>query len=255
MIPRYQIDDNCVSVGHSLKEHVLSNLLKYGAIVLQDVDVSTDDSTLSVAGAIGSLKLGIDENLSGPMLMNIRYDSTKTPNGQRPAYFTDDFFPLHTDLSYVPNPPRFLLVHCLHPAPAGEGLTLLSDCAQAFDLITKEARLILASRVFSFAYPPGCLAGNSDVFPVYLDSPDYNLWRFRKDGMSYPEDAVKAVAEFQNALEKVSFKIPLKTGDLLIVDNHRVAHGRTAFGPDKDGQYKRHLRRVYAQDNNRLGRH
>jgi hypothetical protein len=41
--------------------------------------------------------------------------------------------------------------------------------------------------------------------------------------------AIDALLHFDRALTSVSYEYPLKKGDLVLIDNHRVAHGRRAF--------------------------
>jgi len=54
------------------------------------------------------------------------------------------------------------------------------------------------------------------------------------------------VDEFDRALRGVVATHLLITGDLMVIDNHRMAHGRTAFQADPD-RAQRHLRRSYAR--------
>ena len=63
--------------------------------------------------------------------------------------------------------------------------------------------------------------------------------------MLTPSAAVGAVARLQDCLHFVHHEIALEAGDLLIIDNHRVAHGRSHF-MDTAGGPKRHLLRSYA---------
>jgi alpha-ketoglutarate-dependent taurine dioxygenase len=191
--------------------------------------------------------LQIPEDLAGPPVMDLRYDSAKTSVDGRPAYFTSDRFPLHTDLSYVPLPPRILLMQCVHPGFPGEGDTLLSDCRLAQESLTIGAVRTLEGKWFRFHFPPGCQTGNSGLQSILRTSGSRKLWAFRRDGMEIPAHAQSAVQALVEALEASMIKIRLDRGDLLIVDNHRVAHGRTAFHATGNGP-ARHLRRTYSQD-------
>jgi alpha-ketoglutarate-dependent taurine dioxygenase len=202
---------------------------------------------LEVSELIGSLELDIDPNLSGPTVMDLLHDSKKASVAAHPAYFTVDAFPLHTDLSYVRNPPKFLLIHCVTPAPAGEGATLLADCSRAYGDLSEDSRSKLSQPLFLFRHPPGCPAGEQDQLAVHCVQDASEFWRFRPDIMEPRSDANGAVDEFSSALQSMVVSIWLLRGDMLIVDNHRLAHGRTAFRPAQDLERRRHLRRCYAQ--------
>lgn len=228
-------------------ETLLVALAATGIVLLRNLDPSSPESILSVANLIGTLDLGIDEELAGPTVMDLRVMDSRvgrdkiTPE-EKPAYFTSNFFPLHTDVSYVPNPPEFMLLHCAHPDPGGGGVTLLADCDEAGTLISRSDRATLARRVFKFLYPPNCPAGESGVHAI--DAP--KLWRFKHAAMRIPRFAEGAVASFHEALAEVTVPLFLERGDLLIADNHRIAHGRTAFNPAPNHGPGRHILRVYA---------
>lgn len=62
--------------------------------------------------------------------------------------------------------------------------------------------------------------------------------------MRFPAEAGAAVLALHRALETVEIALRLNAGDLLVLDNHRVAHGRTAFATGESAS--RHLMRMYA---------
>lgn len=225
-----------------LRDRVLHELAERGIVLFDDVDPDDDQLALAVADWLGSTDIGIDEELSGPKVMHLRYDPMKAVKSARPAYFTADAFSLHTDMSYVDHPPKFLLTHCVYPDESGGGITLFSDCRAAFLQMPETERSILSQPIFRFAYPPGCPLGESNSLPIH--DPGASMWRFRLDGMIIPDDAGDVVMEFSRRLNQLTQKIALKRGDLVIMDNHRIAHGRTQFDAAKS---RRHLRRIYAR--------
>ncbi len=58
--------------------------------------------------------------------------------------------------------------------------------------------------------------------------------------------AAAAVQRFHDALVRIALVVELQRGDLLVVDNHRVTHGRKAFQPQFGQLSERHLLRTYA---------
>lgn len=221
-----------------------------GFSLLRNIETSTSQHLLEIAQAIGSIETGIDMQLIGSLVMDLYYDPIKIKTNQRPAYYTSDAFPVHTDLSYVDLPPRFILMHCIQPASDGEGITLLANCALAFKKLPEHFQNILTQPIFYFSYPPNCPMGTSQALAVCNYRNNKEIWRFRMDSMSCEKDTFQAVQFFQKALEEVASKLTLRKGDLLIIDNHRIAHGRTAFLAKAIELGGRHIRRVYSQEKN-----
>ncbi|MEL6745233.1 MAG: TauD/TfdA family dioxygenase, partial [Pseudomonadota bacterium] len=208
----------------------------------------SDDALLAFVSAIGSADLGADEHLTGPPIMELKLDVQRAKHAVTSAYFTPDQFSLHTDLAYVDRPPRYILTHCVQPDPDGGGVTLLSDVKQAITLLSDKDREALSDTVFSFRYPPGCEEGESASFAVIDDSSDSGTprLRFRLDRTNCPTSHQKPLENLADALAKCSFQLKLFAGDLLILDNTRMAHGRTALSTS--GGTHRHLRRAYAAE-------
>lgn len=231
--------------GHTFCLSVLqAKLNESGYVLLRHPSAANESALVEFGESLGTLDVGISEELLGPRVMDLRFDAEKAAAHQRPAYFNANHFPLHTDVSYVPNPPRFMLLHCVHPDPAGGGAILLADCDTAAPLLSPSDRSALQGNEFRFSNPPNCPKGVSGPFAIKTAG----LWRFKPGSMFYPESLSAAVDNFYSALESVSVQLQMAKDDLLIVDNHRMAHGRTAFSPTEDGRPGRHIRRLYVNE-------
>lgn len=239
MIPTYQdgaaVNSDCLH----------ADILRVGFVLLKNLDPSSPEIILQVAKALGSLNVGIAEELLGPTVMELRYDQSKIVDGAKAAYFTSNAFPLHTDVSYVHNPPRLMLLHCVHPSPDAGGVTILSDCRAASERLDDDDLSRLDAPVYHFIYPPNCPQGESKSLPIRTPG----MWRFKLESMRFPDAMAGTVQRFTQALNEIAQTRLLERGDLLIVDNHRVAHGRTAFQPSSPGLPERRLLRVYASLN------
>lgn len=206
-------------------EKVRDQLQTDGVCLLSNLDASSPDHLLSWAERLGSWDLGIAEELLGPRIMHLRYDPEKVELADQPTYFTSDEFPLHTDVSYVPKPPELMLMHCVRPDPAGGGKVLLSHCDSALKLLPDDVIDSLRKPVFRFLYPPACPVGASEPAAIL----ERGRWRFKYARMEFAEEYAPAVNALYQAFLAVRETLMLRAGDLLIVDNHRVLHGRTAF--------------------------
>lgn len=218
-----------------------SALDQTGIAIIENVEPG-ENNVLHYARWLGSPNLNIPEKLCGPPVMHLRYDSTKAGSARREAYFTSGAFPLHTDLSYVPRPPRFLLMLCAAPDPRGGGESLVADIRQAWQSLDDDDRAVLARRCFSFENAPNTGDGVCSDQPVYGQSMGRDIWRFRTDTLVYPDVAATAVENLTSALECVTTTIAMQKGSLMILDNHRFAHGRTSFAVPSP----RHYLRAYA---------
>lgn len=149
-------------------EHIPGKLDRAGAVVLSGLDCGSADAMRALANAIGSADTGIDEDLIGPPVMHLRHDPDRSARTHQPAYFTADAFPLHTDVSYVACPPRYVLVHCVDPGGPG-GECLLADNRPAIASLDPASRETLTRPWYRFAFPPGCQQGESHPCPILGD--------------------------------------------------------------------------------------
>jgi alpha-ketoglutarate-dependent taurine dioxygenase len=214
---------------------------RHGVCILRGVR-RDESAILEHARQLGSPELQIAEELTGPPVMHLRYDREKATRSTRPAYFTNSDFALHTDLSYVPSPPRYLLTLCVDADAMGGGLTTLASIQLAWELLSESDREMLSERCYSFENAPNTGDGVCRDQPIFELQNGNPVWRIRQDTLVCPARAAQAVRKLTDLLERTKTEIPLQPGDLLAIDNHRIAHGRTAFCIPST----RHLLRAYA---------
>jgi len=146
----------------------------------------------------------------------------------------------HTDTQYRELPERYMTLCCVQEAVCGGGLTLLLDSQLVLnDIIDQKEFLQSLSLNFPIAIP--------DVFAVkgnlFIEQPivsNYPKFRFRYDTFkkgivlqSSNDKYVKLdiIERLKDILENSPHIISLKLrkGQILIIDNHRILHGRTAY--------------------------
>jgi hypothetical protein len=146
----------------------------------------------------------------------------------------------HMDLVNATRPPDYTTLLCIRPDPLGGGPSILSDARAAVSRLTEVSRAVLADK----AYRYGSFYDLSDVgeeykpFPILDGKPaDAGFVRFTAKMLSGPglddahADAVKELAA-QMIRGQVSFT--LQRGDFLIIDQHRIVHGREPLGGGQD---------------------
>ncbi|WP_243745171.1 TauD/TfdA family dioxygenase [Streptomyces hainanensis] len=142
----------------------------------------------------------------------------------------------HMDLVNVTQPPDYTTLLCVRPDPLGAGASILSDARAAVSRLTPSDRALLADAAYSY----GSFFDLSDVgeeykpFPVLDGEPeDLGFVRFTakmlsESGLDEAHAHVAKELADQMVAEHVSFT--LQRGDVLVVNQHRVVHGREPLG-------------------------
>ncbi len=162
----------------------------------------------------------------------------------------------HTDLPYRRPVPGIQLLHCLSNDSPGGDSTLVDGLAAAETLasVDPEAHAALASTEVIYRYDIGSdtvvgrgLTLEYDQFGRFrqvrlnpkLDSP---VVRDGQDLDAFYRGRRWLVEWLNDAAHKVTFR--LEPGDVMLMDNHRILHGRTAFDT---GSGFRHLQGCYIE--------
>ncbi|HKD54220.1 MAG TPA: TauD/TfdA family dioxygenase [Steroidobacteraceae bacterium] len=221
----------------------LEPFLSLGFVIFESVP-SVDDTVLEVASQFGFTRV----TNFGP-LFNVR----STPNASDLAYTSLALDP-HTDNPYRAPVPGIQLLHCLVNETSG-GLSTLVDgfaVAEALRQQEPEAFAILTRTPVRFRYTDADTELVASAPPIELDvtgalkaihfSP-----RLDFVPLFAPEqlDAYyRARRLFDHRLRAAQFEIRflLRAGDLVMLDNCRLLHGRSGFDP-REGL--RHLQGCY----------
>ena len=175
----------------------------------------------------------------------------------------------HTDDAYQYAPPGIIFFHCLMANNDGSGQStfvdgfqiaevLRQEDSEAFDLLCRYEvpfRKHYAARIdMRFSSPVFCLDSGGNLKEVRIS----NLFAAPLD---LPEEIIEPFyAAYRKLMQlytdpRYCLKQGLQPGDLVMFDNHRVLHGRTAIGRQNQ---RRHLRycsvdRDYFQSWRRIG--
>jgi L-asparagine oxygenase len=161
-------------------------------------------------------------------------ESQSSPHNTLSARFGTGAFPLHTETAYWRNPARYVLLHCVSPGTGGRP-TLLVDVTPNLGDAARDA---LRDSMWIVGRTRRPFLVN------VLESAGSGLrLRFDPECMSPAEKPAERALQLLDAFlaTQPAISIGWRHGDLLILDNHRVVHGRgSSETPDPD----RHLRRV-----------
>lgn len=153
---------------------------------------------------------------------------------------TNLYFPLHTDEYFAESPSRFVLLLCLTPAETG-GTTLVAHIDDIVADLDAETRAALMKPMYPTQVGPR---------PLLEETPDGHSIRFNelevirakefnRQLLPLPEESRRAIAQLRAAAERHTRRYDLKTGDCLVIHNHRTLHGRTAFSGNAHRLMKR----------------
>jgi len=150
----------------------------------------------------------------------------------------------HTEIVFHPFTPDFLILLCLRQDPDKKAETIVSSIRNvlAKNLLSQSDIDILRKPIYrtgidySFGNINNAKGNGPTMACLYGDNLD-QLLSFDLDLMiGLTPEANSALLKLKEALQAVSVGIKLECGDLIIIDNRRVIHGRTPFPAYFDGQ-------------------
>ena len=170
----------------------------------------------------------VPEPRDGILVKSIR---PVAPNGAVKKTLSERYgvgeFPLHTEAAYWRAPPRYLLLYCRHPSRANRG-TVLVDAEPLFRMSDAQSL-----RLDPWVVNVGL---KSFLCTVVAASGRHNRLRYDGECMrptTYNGTAQAVLQSFIRGAEPVVQH--WKPGALLVIDNHRMLHGRLAAEvPDPD---------------------
>lgn len=153
-----------------------------------------------------------------------------------------DEFPLHTDDSYSPSPARFVLMHCWQPDASGGGESWLAHVDRIAAIAPPDLleRLAMQSYATPYGSTPLLQRDAEGAWRVRFNRRD--MIGFAKLRFQFVSEQKKQdLAAFETLAMQCKESVALRQGDCIVVDNHRVLHGRSGFDP-KSGRLIKRLR-------------
>ncbi|XP_064080350.1 gamma-butyrobetaine dioxygenase-like [Macrobrachium nipponense] len=158
--------------------------------------------------------------------------------------YTSSKLGLHTDLPYVDYPPGTTWLHCIRQHEGKGGDNDLSDGVHAAQLLKERDRYLfdVLTRTPIYFQDSGFENYDFDKITrapsIQLDE-EGNISRLnissqsRDSLMDLDTEGVllfyKALKALNNILYEISIRVKTKPGDILVLDNFRVLHGRTPY--------------------------
>ncbi len=162
---------------------------------------------------------------------------------------TNQHFPFHTDCAHFLHPPEVMMLFCCQPSKNG-GKTILAHIDDILEKLNDEVKADLCRIEFPW------WQGTRNVHaPILTKAKEDGKWLIRFNQATLMREmgedkfvkisTLKSLIDVLTAFETDPNKIlTLSSGDLLIVHNQRVLHGRTAFSSGSPRLLKRLRMRV-----------
>ncbi len=197
-----------------------------GAAILTGIGPSEADARAGVAAVFGASVLALPEAAS------VREGGDKDPK----PYGIHEALPLHTDgFAYGDLAPDHFALSCVRQGTAG-GESVLVDSHRLLDAVDPELRTFLTTVPVDHSEPG--MAAAPTLSPLALCTANGRIAvrkvPFVRPGADDPDAAAAqasldrwaaAVAEQDGKVRRFT----LEAGDLIVIDNYRVLHGREPF--------------------------
>jgi gamma-butyrobetaine dioxygenase len=234
-----------------IKRNFLTGMRDYGVGVLSGVP-ATPGTVLDVAKQFGEVR---------STSWGTVFDVKVVPNANSVAYTS---LPLvtHTDEAYRDPTPTVQLQHFLVADPNGGASTLVDGFKIAADLRAHApAQFALLSRTMLHFHFQDASATLENDGPVIECDPDGRVRGIRYsnhsvqpfllpfDDMQAYYDAYRRFGEMRES-DRYQLRIKMQSGELYMVDNRRVLHGRTGFSSSG----ARHLQSCYIERDEMISR-
>lgn len=218
---------------HSQKQ-MLSNLCEYGVHLVKQMPNTSQLTEQFIRTNFGPPR----ETLYGGM-----WDTAPRKENVNDTAYTFDALDPHTDCCYLIDSPGLQCFNCVAQDQQGGGYTRLVDSEYVLQQLKHthhDTFVYFATKKFTFHHTePGLEAlhyapvidvqGGSDGEIVQFRYNEYDLHKLPLEDENDVDLFYKHNRVLIAALKANEMRIKLEVGDMLVLDNHRVLHGRTAF--------------------------
>lgn len=147
--------------------------------------------------------------------------------------------PFHIDVVNSTNPPDMVVFHCDRPDPLGGGQTIISNIQRIVELLDSKEIEFLQQPIFSdgMLYNMSGVGAELNPFPV-LEKTMTGSWKIRFTAKMLPKmeqgTAKEMIKRFEKLLVQNQEQFLLDRGQMIIMNQNVVAHGRLELGAKQE---------------------
>lgn len=216
---------------------------------------------LSIITAVLGDQYGFKPEMSGHLIQDIVPVAGFEQTQQSISSEADLY--MHVESAFAEYRPDYVALFCLRADHEHAAGTTLSSIDAILPRLPEETAEVLRQPRFKTRVDASFLRGIGSADPIYVGpirvlTGNRSRPRIRADfaeTTGIDSSAQAALDELRQYAAETAVEIRLKSGDLLLVDNHRAFHGRTPFLPRWDGADRWLIRTFATKDLSRSEAH
>ncbi|PXW80424.1 alpha-ketoglutarate-dependent taurine dioxygenase [Nitrosomonas sp. Nm84] len=228
---------------YKFRLQILDYIKSEGIVVIENFPCNSDsENVLNKIGSVIGIPIKYEHQYA--LIMDITPDINNA--GDLPGYNSSERFDLHTDLSFVENPPDIVCLYVVRQDINHDAESLFCNPEKILFRLDKSLleELQLANYLFK---SPEYFQGIIDIrHSVISKSEEKYHVRFRKDMMQSLTWKSYLTAEyFWNEIQENAIEYMPKENSLIFINNKTSMHGRSKFESSHDRNNDRLLKRLY----------
>jgi alpha-ketoglutarate-dependent taurine dioxygenase len=228
------------------------------------VDAMTRDEAIALYWILMSfLEPPVAQEWKGTVIYDVRHDGAEYTAETRGA-LTPEGLEMHTDSSMGEAPPNYVTLFCLRPARAG-GMSIVSSAAAAHNHFLAEHPALLR-RLYDAFYRDhqeyqAADAAPTNFRPVFAwdgrlrtrFNARHIVRGYEKTGRALDAPGAEAVRRMDAFLGDPAHRLDLwlERGQIQVLNNRVIVHGRTPYQDHDDPERRRHLVRLWLRAGDR----
>jgi alpha-ketoglutarate-dependent taurine dioxygenase len=237
-----------------------------GFVVLDRLPVDTMSADEAIAlywVLLSMLEPPVAQEWKGTVIYDVRHDAQEYTQDTRAA-LTPEGLEMHTDSSMGEAPPNYVSLLCLRPAKAG-GMSIVSSAPAAHNHFLSEHPDLLR-RLYEVFYRDhqeyqAADAAATNFRPVFAwdgrlrtrFNARHILRGYEKTGRTLDAEGARAVRLLDAFLSDPAHRLDLwlERGQIQVLNNRVIVHGRTPYEDDETPGHRRHLVRLWLRAGDR----
>ena len=228
------------------------------------VDAMSRDEAIALYWLLMNfLEPPVAQEWKGTVIYDVRHDGQEYTQDTRVA-LTPEGLEMHTDSSMGEAPPSYVSLFCLRPARSG-GMSIVSSAAAAHNFFL-DAHPALLRRLYEVFYRDhqeyqAADAAATNFRPVFAwdgrlrtrFNARHIVRGYEKSGRDLDADGATAVRLMDEFLGDPAHRLDLwlERGQIQILNNRVIVHGRTPYEDHEDPEQRRHLVRLWLRAGDR----
>lgn len=148
-------------------------------------------------------------------------------------------FLVHTETPFRDMSPDYLALLCLRGDPTNTAKTRLGDIGQIIEELSEAEFQVLQGPFFAFETDNPAIIVEEKLLtfpmPIVTNRDGRIVFEYVHDLVAITKESQVVLEKLKARIEATTIELSLETGNLLIIDNSHMVHGRSAYVPKYDG--------------------